>query len=796
MNTRPAKEDPNWIVRLAEQAIRYRWAVILATVILTGLALAGLRNGVTFETSYRIFFAGDNPQLQAFDALQNIYTKDDNVMFILTAGKDSIYEEEFLEAVQWLSHRDRAWQIPYTRRVDSISNFQNSVADGDDIFVNDLVPEDLKLDESALAAIRRSAESEPALFNRLINGDGYTTGVNVTVSLPGVNDMTEVPEVVNEVRALADEFAIRYPDIEIRKAGMVMLNNAFSESSLKDMGTVMMPMFVVIFLIMAILLRSILATATAGAVLMISILGAMGMMGWYGFNLSAPLMSAPTMIMTLAVADSVHILVTFFSELRQGRDKRAALIESVRINFTPVLLTSITTAVGFLSMNFSDSPPFRYLGNVVATGVMIAWAASIFFLPAVMSLFPFRAKAKAADHAKADSSVFDALSALLSRRRHSFLAGSIAVVAFLGFLIPRIDLNDQWVQYFDESLEFRQHADYAEENLTGMNNFEFSIPAAESGGINEPEYLRTLGRFADWFRDDPDVVQVNTIADTMKRLNRNMHGDDPAYYRIPDSRELAAQYLLLYEFSLPYGLDLNNQVNVDKSATRVTITTRDVPTKQLRSLIDKGELWLEENAPEYMHVRAASPTVMFAHISERNIKSMLWGTFFAVLAISILLAIALRSLRYGLLSLIPNIVPAVLGFGIWSALYGEMGLSLAMVSGMTLGIVVDDSVHFLSKYLRARREKGLGGEAAVRYAFRTVGKALVVTTLLLAVGFSILGLSSFRMNSWMGQLTAIVIVMALIADFILLPALLMSLDRRRKKRAPQVEAPDEVPVHV
>ncbi len=381
---------------------------------------------------------------------------------------------------------------------------------------------------------------------------------------------------------------------------------------------------------------------------------------------------------------------------------------------------------------------------------------------------------------------------MLARRRHAFLGGSVVAVLILGAMIPRIDLNDQWVKYFDESMEFRQDADYAEENLTGMNNFEFSIPAEESGGISEPEYLETLEEFAAWYRNQDDVVQVNSIADIMKRLNKNMHADEQSYYRIPDNRELAAQYLLLYEFSLPYGLDLNNQINVDKSASRVTITTRDVPTKELRALIEEGEQWLRDNAPDYMHVNAASPTVMFAHISERNIKSMLGGTFLAI-AISLLLAIALKSVKYGLISLIPNIIPAVLGFGFWSLLYGEMGLSLAMVSGMTLGIVVDDTVHFLSKYLRGRREKGLSGSEAVRYAFQTVGKALVVTTVILTIGFFILGMSSFRMNSWMGQLTAIVIAFALVADFILLAAFLLVIDGKKKKKAQPKLASEQEP---
>lgn len=785
MNSRDAYEERTWAEKIALNTIRYRWWVIAGIVGFLALAVAGLRDGVRFDSSYRIFFSEDNPQLKAFDALQNIYTKDDNVMLVLTAESGSIYEEEFLGAVQWVT--EQGWQVPYSRRVDSITNFQNSIAIEDDLYVDDLVPEGEALDRARLEEIRKAALAEPALYNRIINDRGHTTGVNITVTLPGLDDMTEVPEVVSKIREIEKAFESLYPNIDMRKAGVVMLNNAFSESAMSDMGKVMLPMFLAIFVIMAVLLRSFYGMAATGLVVLFSIVGAMGMMGWYGYNLSTPIMSAPVMIMTLAVADSIHIFITFFLQLRQGRNKIDSIVESIRVNFTPVLLTSVTTAIGFLSMNFSDSPPFQQLGNVVAAGVMIAWAVSTFLLPAIVSLLPF----KAMPAREEKESYFDRFSDLLGRRRNVFLGGSVAVVFALGAMIPRIDLNDQWVKYFDESMEFRQDADYAEANLTGMNNFEFSLPAAEGGGISEPEYLETLEAFAAWYRAKGDVVQVNSIADIMKRLNKNMHGDDESYYRIPDNRDLAAQYLLLYEFSLPYGLDLNNQINVDKSASRVTVTTRDVPTKELRQLIAEGEQWLLNNAPEYMHGNAASPTVMFAHISERNIKSMLGGTIIAVFAISLLLAFALRSAKYGLISLIPNIIPAVLGFGFWSVLYGEMGLSLAMVSGMTLGIVVDDTVHFLSKYLRARREKGLEGVEAVRYAFKTVGKALVVTTIILTIGFFILGLSSFRMNSWMGQLTAIVIAFALIADFVLLPAFLLVIDGKRKRERSRSKALEE-----
>jgi len=302
-----------------------------------------------------------------------------------------------------------------------------------------------------------------------------------------------------------------------------------------------------------------------------------------------------------------------------------------------------------------------------------------------------------------------------------------------------------------------------------------------------------VDQFADWYRQQPEAIHINSFTDTMKRLNKNMHGDKQSWYRLPDERNLAAQYLLLYEMSLPYGLDLNNQINVDKSATRFSVTIEELSVNQTLDLENRAQGWLKANTPAIQSDGAGS-TVMFAHIGQRNIKSMLTGTTLALVLISLILVIALRSIKIGLISLIPNLVPAAMGFGIWGAVVGEVGMGLAVVAGMTLGIVVDDTVHFLSKYLRARREKHLDAPAAVRYAFATVGTALWFTSAALIAGFLVLTLSSFRMNSDMGTLTAITIALALAADFLFLPPLLMKLDRRNVTPVvPQAKAADSAP---
>ncbi|MEN8761281.1 MAG: efflux RND transporter permease subunit [Thiogranum sp.] len=756
---------------LAEWLVRWRWLLAILALAFVGFSASGVRF-IEFSNDYRIFFSKQNPQLIAFENLQNTYTRSDNVLFTLAPADGDVFTPHTLEAVEWLT--EQAWQIPYSIRVDSLSNFQHTYAEGDDLIVEDLVMQASDLDAEALAKIRAVAISEPLLVNRIVSPAGHATGVNIIIQLPGIDPAAEVPEVVSFARNLSGQLTERYPSLEVHLTGVVLLNNAFSEMALLDMQTLVPIMFGVIFLVLAVLLRSVWGTLATVLVIVMSIITAIGMSGWLGIKLTPPSASSPTMIMTLAVANCVHLLVTFLQGMRHAESKPAAMNESLRINLQPIFITSITTAIGFMSMNFSDAPPFRDLGNIVAIGVISSFFYCITMLPALMLVLPVRVKAVNNHSVLA----FDKLANFVIERRRPVLWGMSLLVIGLVAFVPKNELNDEFVKYFDERVDFRVDTDFTTENLTGIYNIAYSLEAGESGAISEPLFLNKLDEFADWYRQQPEVLHVNSLSDTMKRLNRNLHGDDPEWYRMPDQRELAAQYLLLYEMSLPYGLDLNNQINVDKSATKLDVALKSLSSDNTIALEERAGQWLANNAPAPMQVHGASPAIMFSHIGARNIRSMLTGTTLALVLISFILIFALRSLRIGLISIIPNLVPAGMAFGLWGMLVGEIGLALSVVTGMTLGIVVDDTVHFLSKYLRARREDGLSAAEAVRYAFHTVGKALWTTSVVLIAGFLVLTRSPFELNSAMGLVSALTIGLALFADFLLLPTLLMKLDKK------------------
>jgi predicted RND superfamily exporter protein len=586
---------------------------------------------------------------------------------------------------------------------------------------------------------------------------------------------------------MAEKVRAEHPHLEVHLTGTVMMNNAFPEAGKADARTLLPLMFVIVMVCLAVMLRTLTGVLSTVLVVLFSIISAMGLTGWLGITLTPPSMSAPTIILTLAVADCVHVLASFIHSMHTGMDKRAALIESIRVNFQPVTLTSFTTAIGFLSMNFSDAPPFRDLGNMVAMGIIFAWVFSLVFLPALMAVLPVRIKPRDMD----ETNMMGKLAEFVIRHRNPLLWGNLLIVVILCFAIPANELNDQFVEYFDDSIEFRRATDFTTDNLTGIYTIDYSLSAGAPGALNEPAFLNKVEEFANWYREQPEVVHVNVFTDVMKRLNMNLHGDDRSYYRIPEERELAAQYLLLYEMSLPYGLDLNNQIDIDKSATRMNVTVENLKTNELLELEQRARDWLltkvAEDAgdykPETDWVQGASPAIMFANIGMRNIKSMVSGTTLALVLISFILIVAFRSVTIGLTSLIPNLLPAAAAFGVWGLLVGEVGVSLSIVISMTLGIVVDDTVHFLSKYLRARREQGLDAVGAVRYAFSTVGTALFVTTVVLIAGFTVLAFSSFKMNAGMGLMTAITIGIALLLDFLFLPPFLMKIQKSDQETA-------------
>lgn len=764
--------ESRWFRAYAGRVVGNPWRTLLVILLPTFFLIFGARF-LLFNNDYRIFFSDDNPQLQAFEKLQQTYTKNDNVLFAITPRDGEVFDREVLAGVRELT--SRAWTLPYALRVDSITNFPYTEARGDDLVVHDLVQDPLAMSAADLQTARERALAEPFLRNLLINENASVTGVNVTFQMPQ-KGMEEEPEVVNASRELAAAISADYP-LDVRLSGSVVMSNSFYEAAIHDLSTLSPLMYLVILVVAYGLLRSVAATALTLVIVFISMLAALGGAGWAGIQLTPPSASAATIIMTLAVADSIHILLTVFTGLRRGLSRAEAVRYSLRLNTAPVVLTSVTTAIGFLSMNFSDAPPFRDLGNITAFGVMLAMVFSLTLLPAAAALLPLRARSVDQLFGRK----LEALGDWVIRRQRPLLAATLGLTALVCAAIPLNHFDDNFIRYFGKAIQFRNDTDYINRNLTGVYQLQFSLESGREYGVSDPDFLSEVDGFTQWLRDQPEVVHVTSVVDTVKRINANLHGNDDKYYRIPPGADEAAQYLLLYELSLPLGMDLNNQMDISRSATQVVVSLGEVTSVEMRAFSDRAADWLRSETG--LETQGIGHAMMFAHLADRIARSMISGTLLALLLISILISVFLRSVTLGILSVASNLLPIAFAFGIWGFFVGEINAGVSLVAGMVIGIVVDDTVHFLCKYLRARREDGLSPVEALRHSFATVGVAMVVTSVILVAGFIVLAQSQFAMNSTPAFLTAIAITAALLVVFLLFPPLLLIFDRQGAKQS-------------
>lgn len=756
------------------------WLVVNRKILLVCslLVLAVLGYGgknLYFESDYKIFFKDDNPQLTSYERLQETFAKDDGMTFVVAPDDGDVFTTDTLTLIEELT--SYAWQMPHSSRVDSLTNYQHTYAEGDDLIVVDLVDDAATATPAQREEARRVALAEPILKNNMVSASGHVTAVQVTFEMSD-NRLVyegETVELVALSREKRDELEAKYPGHTIYLMGVLIVNTAFNENAIKDMSTLIPAMYLLILVLLLIFFRSWASVLTTMTIVGMSTLAAEGAGGWLGIPINQVNVSAPVVIMTLAVCDSVHLLILYLRNLGRGQDKVAAMTNTLSVNMQPVFLTSFTTAIGFLSLNFSDSPPIAEMGNVCALGVIAAWLFTLTTLPGLM--MALRAKGRQDEEKINENSALQKVAGAVISHPTKFLLGSLGVAAVLISGMPRNELNDNTIQYFHEGVPFRTAADFMQQNLTGFDNIMYELRCGESNCVNDPEFLAKVDAFANWYEARHETTHVDVFTRTIKRLNQVMNGDDPAYYRIPESRDLAAQYHLLYEFSLPFGLDLGNQMSFDKSALRLNVRIKDQSAQQIIDLEAAAQEWFDINAPE-LKTDGSSVSLMFAHIGQSSIYSMLTGSVIAILLISGTLIFALGSFKFGFLSLIPNAFPAAMAFGIWGYTMGYINMAIAAVFSITLGIVVDDTVHFLSKYLRARRQDGKSTEDAIRYAFDTVGAALMVTSVALAAGFAVLGQSDFDVNSSMGNMVAMTIMLAVVFDLLFLPALLMKVDKK------------------
>lgn len=765
--------------RIVQALFDKRWLLFAFSLLILVAATTGLKQ-LKFDGSTGFFFGENHPQMKIWNEFSDTFGSTQKAMLMLKHkdGQNLLESKAMLGLLEGLTEEFSL--IENTVSVESIQNYQYTYSNEDELIVENTYDNAFDLSNEDIQHIQTIVLNEPALLGRLVNKSGDILIIVITGKFLG-DEAVELQKLAmtDKIYAIRDRVRKDYPELDAYANGNIVGNAVTMKGVTDDLTTYIPLMYLIIYGLLALLLRSVLSMLTIAFTATFCTLSSIGIACWVGITLSPLSLSSMSIIVITTVAHCVHVVIAYLHNYRHGMAKVEALKESYRINLQPIFFTSLTTALGFLSMNMSEMQPARDLGNIVAIGVSVSFLFSLALLPTFLLLMPISNTRK---ETKTLNSVSEKACDLVINNPKGCLFGSVLLALLLGYLASNNIITERMTENIKYPNPFRYSTDAFDEALGGVYTLQYTLRSGKKNGVSDPEYLANLEKFTNYLRqhENSNISNVFSYIDVIKRLNKNMHSDNPAFNTIPESHDLAAQFLLLYEMSLPQGQSISNQISFDKSSTRLVANIKTIDAVTYLALQKEIHEWQKNNLPKVMQDYGTSDSSMWSHLSINVLNNSLTSAFTALFLISIVLMGILRSFKYGFISLAPNMLPGIAGFGFWAVYSGEINLALMSVLSITIGIVVDDTVHFLSKYIRAKKEKGFNAKQAVQYAFENVGPAITLTTIILTAGFASLALSPFLANSNMGIIIAVIIFAALIFDFFLLPAILLLVDKDKK----------------
>ena len=755
---------------LAETIIRYRpLCIIISLLILAGLA-QGLSK-INFNPDINVFFPENDTLTTSHLSIEDTYSSMDNAVIGIGVKEGTVFTNEVLSLIEDLT--ERAWKTPHSLRVDSLSNYSYVSADGDDLYIEPFLEGSSTYDLKTLKEKELIIEEEELAYGAIISKDKKTSLINIVFDPPRKDIESEYQESLNYVLGFLEEARKNHPEVDLIISGIVYMEYQSPMLLKAQMPKLMPSAILVILLTLFLLLRSLVAVAGSFLVILMSVVSAMGSIGFMSGDIAQPFIMVPILIATLAVADCVHLFTLYFQNLDSSRKSKEAMLESLKLNLQPLFLTSLTTAIGFLSLNLAPVEPLRGIGNGVAVGVFLAFIFTVLLLAPIVSYF----NVKQSKNINFQKNIARKLGRFSIKNYKRLLVIVPVISCFLMAFIPLNKTNDNPLEFYSERYTTSAaDSKWISQRIGGT--FPVSYELNSQGIVSDPEFLREVDKFSEWLASNKEVLHVSSLSKIMKNLNKTLHGKQEEWNIIPTEPDLSAQYLFFYEMSLPYGLDLTNSISQNKESIKLVASLKELGSLEYREFAKRVENYASQNMPEDMVSIGTGTRPIFAFLSNMLITQLIYALGIGIVLITATIILFFRSLRYGMLTSVTNLLPIGVAFGIWAIVSGEISMLVGIGMGTTLGIIVDFTVHFLSKYLHARRQKNLSAEEAVEYAFETVGFALIITSFSLILGFLVLLQAFFIPIHGFVLFSSIAFLSALIIDLLLFPALLITWDKR------------------
>jgi predicted RND superfamily exporter protein len=743
--------------------LRYRILIVVSfTVVLVAALVGATRLGV--NPNNRAFFGESDQRFAELLAFEADFGSNTSLLFGIKATPGLFEDENFSAALKWLNNE--TWSIDEVTRVDSIATYPFGEYSSDEVRLTTL------LDQFCSAGVcRRSNDMlAPHIVGRFVTADGTAAAVIASVEIDAENSEA-VSRIYLQAQDLLDQFRNRFPTYEVFLTGAVPMMQAFTDASNHDMGT-LVPAAILVFVgVLWAFLGSLLMTAVLLLLGVSSILVTFGFAGWFGHIVNTATAVTPLVIFTLVIAGSMHVFLYVARETANTRSEvRAILDRAIGANTAPVLLAAVTSIIGLLSLVFVSAPPIKQLGVLSACGVAVGTILLLTVAPCVLALI---SKVRPSPILVASQRFLNEIARRIESgldRPFLFAAFFIAFVLF----VPLLVIDEDFVRYFGEENQFRRDSEVLTELLASPYHAEVVVDTNSTGGIYEPATVEIVGALTAFLRSDSAVANVLSIEDILGEVSRSLTGDTSLDDKDADS---LAQYFLTFELALSKGQSITDFVDIDHRKVRASILFTDVSMADIRKFENRLDEWIDANLPKTTDIVLTGEGMPTAYLPSQSIREMAIGIFISLAFSSVLLGVVYQRLKVSGVVLAAIAIPVLAGFGVWGLTVGEIGMAATLVIAVTIGVVIDDSIHLLYRYKDGMNQLDLSALESAAYSFHRTGAAIFTTSVVLAMGFAVLMLSDFRMNRAFGVCSALVITLALVYNATVMPRALAWIDR-------------------
>lgn len=718
---------------------------------------------VEFDASIKSFILENDPDYEHYMAYRKKFGQDE-ILVVAFEARD-IFQPRELRLIRRLSERIADMDNIYDVR--SLTNVEYMRNNGDCFEVVPLIDE-IPEDQKELAKARQIALANPLFREDLISNDGRKTSILITLAAmePGYRYEKEIEGIE---RIVTEESA--QSGVTLHLAGERYLDQRFLRYMHRDLSVLVPVTLLVLGLVMFLLFRNLRETVIGLVAVAVCLVWIGGMVPLAGWKMNAVTVGLPSLVLCIAVTDVVHIIHRYREILSAGGERRAALESALREVSLPCFLTSLTTAIGFGALVLNEIHPIQGFGILAAMGVSSCYPICMTVVPSLIVLWNERDKRVKTRGRHLAQRAMHRLAEVLAGRRRRILTGVAALFVLALFGMSAITIQVDRTRYLKKKSDVRQSIDFIDRHLAGTTQLDVSLDIGDDDAVKNPEVLRRIEEFSQYLRARPEIDKVISINDFLKDMNQALNMDKPEYYRLPDRRDMVAQLLLIYAMSGSRN-ELNKYVDYPYSRTRISVRTSEQNSACLDALITDMEGYLAANFPSQLNARMASVAIANNNVFHYLLKGLLLGLGTAIFVVAIVMCVTFRSVRVGLICMVPNLVPvfACLGLMGWCGIWLE--IATAMTFSIALGIAVDDTIHFLSRYKLELSRCG-DQDAALRATLANVGPALMQTTLIIVGGFLVLMLASLKMNIMFGLLSAFIMLVTLGADLVVTPLCLM-----------------------